>query len=262
MSDIVLTINTSGSSLTITQPSSSSLTVSQLGVQGPTGPQGAQGTTGATGATGPAGLGVPSAGNTGQALIKASDDNYDTEWGDVAGSPGGLNTYIQFNDNGEFGATAWLTWNGNQLRVGDNLFTRLGATFTNEVNLQDYNEGGYAKISLEETSDVYFRNFEGDVASIHVQNVYLVRIYGNYANLSSLSPAQVVFTARGAASQTANLTEWHAHTGSVISSIRANGALKPAHIADTSAANDSLYYSTTLNKLVYKDSSGTVNPLY
>lgn len=44
--------------------------------------------------------------------------------------------------------------------------------------------------------------------------------------------------------------------------IRANGTIKPVQLADASAANDSLYYSTTASKLAYKDSGGTVHALY
>jgi len=44
--------------------------------------------------------------------------------------------------------------------------------------------------------------------------------------------------------------------------IRFNGALQPASLANADAANDSVYYSTTASKLVYKDSGGTVNNLY
>lgn len=38
--------------------------------------------------------------------------------------------------------------------------------------------------------------------------------------------------------------------------------IEPASMADASAPNNSIYYSTTANKLVYKDSGGTVNNLY
>lgn len=44
--------------------------------------------------------------------------------------------------------------------------------------------------------------------------------------------------------------------------IRNNGTIKPASLADASAENDSIYYSTDQSKLVYKDSGGTVNDLY
>lgn len=45
-------------------------------------------------------------------------------------------------------------------------------------------------------------------------------------------------------------------------SIRNDGSFIPASIADTDANNNSIYYSTTQSKLVYKDSGGTVNDLY
>lgn len=44
--------------------------------------------------------------------------------------------------------------------------------------------------------------------------------------------------------------------------IRANGSVQPIQLADGDAANDSIYYSTTQSKLVYKDSGGGVNDLY
>ena len=44
--------------------------------------------------------------------------------------------------------------------------------------------------------------------------------------------------------------------------VRANGTIQPVQLADASAANDSIYYSTTASKLVYKDAGGTVNNLY
>lgn len=41
-----------------------------------------------------------------------------------------------------------------------------------------------------------------------------------------------------------------------------DGPLLPASIADASAPNNSIYYSTTLGKLAYRDSSGTSHALY
>lgn len=41
-----------------------------------------------------------------------------------------------------------------------------------------------------------------------------------------------------------------------------NKGIQPASIADASAPNNSIYYSTTASKLVYKDSGGVVNALY
>ena len=50
--------------------------------------------------------------------------------------------------------------------------------------------------------------------------------------------------------------------GSAAWAVRANGSLMPASLADADAANNSVYFSTTANKLVYKDGSGVVNALY
>ena len=50
--------------------------------------------------------------------------------------------------------------------------------------------------------------------------------------------------------------------GSVLMSINHNGSITPATLADASASNNSIYYSSTAGKLVYKDSAGTVNNLY
>ena len=47
-----------------------------------------------------------------------------------------------------------------------------------------------------------------------------------------------------------------------IMTIDAKGGINPASMADSSANNNSIYYSTDAGKLVYKDSSGTVNNLY
>jgi hypothetical protein len=44
--------------------------------------------------------------------------------------------------------------------------------------------------------------------------------------------------------------------------VRPNGAVAPPHLADSAAANDSIYYSTDASKLAYKDSGGVVNALY
>lgn len=64
------------------------------------------------------------------------------------------------------------------------------------------------------------------------------------------------------ASQTGNLLECRDSGGTPLTYIRPTGGIKPAWISDANAANDSIYYSTTQSKLVYKDSSGVVNPLY
>lgn len=67
---------------------------------------------------------------------------------------------------------------------------------------------------------------------------------------------------KGNSTQTSNLQEWQSSAGTVLSAIGPGGAWKPSSMADASAPNNSVYFSTTANKLVYKDSGGTVNQLY
>lgn len=63
-------------------------------------------------------------------------------------------------------------------------------------------------------------------------------------------------------SQTANLVEWQNSSGTAMAGVSKNGGLIPASMADSAAANNTVYYSTTASRLVYKDGSGTVNNLY
>jgi hypothetical protein len=76
------------------------------------------------------------------------------------------------------------------------------------------------------------------------------------------SPTTPVLSVQGTTSQTADLFQAKDSTGSSVFIVKSDGSLKPASLADASATNDSIYYSTTQNKLVYKDSSGVVNNLY
>ena len=44
--------------------------------------------------------------------------------------------------------------------------------------------------------------------------------------------------------------------------VSSEAGFKPPSLADTAAANNRIYFSTTANKLVFKDSAGVVHPLY
>jgi hypothetical protein len=67
---------------------------------------------------------------------------------------------------------------------------------------------------------------------------------------------------KGAVAQSGDLTQWQDSTGAILTAIDKNGGFVPASMSDATAANGTLYYSTTANKLVFKDSSGVVNNLY
>lgn len=72
----------------------------------------------------------------------------------------------------------------------------------------------------------------------------------------------VPLISKGSVSQTANLQEWQTSVGVSLAAIDKSGGIVPASMADGSAANGTLYYSTTAGKLVFKDSGGVVNNLY
>jgi hypothetical protein len=48
----------------------------------------------------------------------------------------------------------------------------------------------------------------------------------------------------------------------VTSWLHPSNAYKPPHLTDAAAENDSVYYSVTASKMVYKDSAGAVHNLY
>lgn len=48
----------------------------------------------------------------------------------------------------------------------------------------------------------------------------------------------------------------------LLSYFTTTGAFKPPSMADSAAEVNTVYYSTTASKLVYKDSGGTVRNLY
>lgn len=81
------------------------------GLTGPTGPTGPTGATGLTGATGGGVLAITAA-NVANIIIGGNSTNVTIDTKLVGGGvPGGLNTQVQFNDNGSFGGNAGLTFN-------------------------------------------------------------------------------------------------------------------------------------------------------
>jgi len=84
---------------------------------------------------------------------------------------------------------------------------------------------------------------------------------GAQLHVTTAAAATKGLVVRGASAQSANLQEWQNSAGSVLSAIKSDGSIQPASLADSAATNNSIYYSTTLSKLVYKNSSGAVSQL-
>ena len=81
---------------------------------------------------------VPGGGSSGQVLKKNSATDYDYSWAadaGGAGSPGGSNTQIQYNDGGVFGGDGGLTWDKT------NLIARINANLNNSAQFNVYNTG-------------------------------------------------------------------------------------------------------------------------
>lgn len=56
--------------------------------------------------------------------------------------------------------------------------------------------------------------------------------------------------------------KWFTSIVRLTSVLRDDGTIEPITLQDSSAPNNSIYYSSDQSKLVYKDSGGTVNDLY
>lgn len=90
----------------------------------------------------------------------------------------------------------------------------------------------------------------------------VLKIASSAVTCQAATTGTVPLNVQVATGQTANAQNWSNASGSAMASITKNGAFKPAILDDVSAPSGTLYYSTTQSKLVFKDSGGTVNPLY
>ena len=109
-------------------------------------------------------VGTSNLGNAGNVKILGGTANYvlstdgtgNLSWVAPAGngsSPGGLNTYIQFNDNGAFGGDNTLTWNKNT----DTLFVGGNANVSGIITTQIFNSNvpnGTAPMQVLSTTPV------------------------------------------------------------------------------------------------------------
>ena len=91
-------------------------------------------------------------------------------------------------------------------------------------------------------------------------NMTLTNRYGGLIITGSAAAKGLAI--RGASSQAGNLFEAQDSGSTILMRITSNGAIQPASMADSSAANGTIYYSTTQSKLCYKDASSVVNALY
>jgi hypothetical protein len=198
------------------------------------------------------------------------------------GTPGGGDTQIQYNNAGAF--------------AGDGTFYRgtnaQGIVFRQRTNAYDQSltvighagEGTGGSIGF--ASDDYAGGYGPIGASIggssggnfvgqfrradfyHYPDAAgmvwdLIDSSTSYPTLTvTTGPAKIAQIVKLAAGQSANAIEFRDSADAVLSAIDAKGAFKPVSQADSAAANGTLYYSSTVSKLAYKDASGVVNALY
>lgn len=114
--------------------------------------------------------------------------------------------------------------------------------------------------NITSSNPFYDVNYTGWGASnaITPNTYYLPALRGE----ADIAAGQAISLQR-ASGQTANLGTYFDSDGmTLLAGLGANFELILPHVADTSAARNSIYYSTTQNKAVYQDSAGNVFPLY
>lgn len=128
--------------------------------------------------------------------------------------------------------------------------------------------------TIGSTGVLFVQTGQGCQTQVKTLYVQITDTSGNNpgVNLYPSSSPQCVYVSPGATSigviviaaplQSGDLQQWQNSDTSVASQIDAKGAWHPPALADSAAQNGSVYYSTTANKLVYKDSGGIVNNLY
>lgn len=265
----------------------------------------------------------------GHVLMVDSAETAGMKWASVSASPGGSDTYVQYNDGGAFGGEAAFAYNETTNRLTVTGGYRMAAGSSNFIGDSDgngylYFDGnaanlyGYTAVNLRDgsgqfasftrarialgpnspspsdwfggdldygiklspESQSYLGTGFGSIFSPDVNatanNDYLVGTgfqttfsLGAYTGTTLINAGFVNTKAdeigvwvKGFTSQSADLFRAVDRSNTTLMAIAKNGAIKPASLADASAENSTLYYSTDASKLVFKDSGGTVNALY
>lgn len=194
------------------------------------------------GSTGLGGLlvGQPAVGTPGLTVRQITSGTANLqEWQDSTGAP-----LLKVGPGGavRFDAAAGTTSFG----------TGTGAGFYGDVSHLYFVCNGSSQLTLTDGTQAVFFGSIGANAVDAAANLHA----------RASSAGAVPFSARGVSGQTANLTEWQGTGGSALAAVDKNGGFAPASMADAAAANGTLYFSTTANKLVFKDAGGVVNALY
>lgn len=250
-----------------------------VGAPGPQGPQGAQGAAGA-GTQGPQGAqGAAGAGGGGDVVGPASATDLAVARYDLTTGKLIQNSSAILDDSGDLtltdAAASQLIVKGfNNHTAGgdasnDNGQIKLGGngTYFGRISYNAATTGYYYFDHAVDDSAADFLWRAGTSSKMRLTGLARLNVGDSNSPSSQLrinaqSDIPVAEFRNFTGTPTSNNTVFATSAGSVLSAIKADGSWQPPSIADASATNNSLYYSTTQNKLVYKDSSGVVNNLY
>ena len=128
---------------------------------------------------------------------------------------------------------------------------------------ETYAFGGHSSVGMHATTDTVFRINYSNGFWIKHKDADLINIGRDGTTIYNDSSSEIAVTIKGAAAQAANLQEWQSNTGTTRLSVNKDGVMVfDTKISDTSAPNKSLYYSSTQDKLSFKDDAGVVHTLY
>jgi hypothetical protein len=185
--------------------------------------------------------------NNGKLRLKATSSGHQIG---SARATSGSNRAVQlghFDSNDVFTSGLSVATNGDvtcaaNLNAGLNLRTGIGAGI---YALSGVNAG--AGVSSSADGILLISNF-----------------FANNFNRMQLGGTTSVFPSikRSGAAVAFRLADDSADAAVTCAAITASGSITPATLTDAAASNGSIYYSSTQSKLVYKNSGGTVNPLY
>lgn len=165
--------------------------------------------------------------------------------GDFNEFNGNRETILTIVPNGTQGLNAIAITDGGS---NYNIFRR-DSWYTNGViRIESYQTSPYTSLMIGQNGiSIGKTGLSAASASLHV--------YGRKTD-------QVTTKIQAISSQTVDLTQWLDSSSTKLVGITIEGGISPCSMADSSAQNNTIYFSTDSSKLVYKDSGGTVNQLY
>lgn len=249
---------------------------------GPEGPQGPQGATGPTGPAGVVAATAPLSYNSGTQTVSIDLSGYVATTGTQ--TVGGLKSFT--NDRINFGGNAA----GQSFHFGTAGVMVRPSSGRALMELRSSTNGAIGIVQAVDSFGVFIQSltslptvFELDSGGNWVQVAATANVargirFGATATASDVGIARVaagvlqvtqgasglgtwragILEARLTSGQTTDPIQVQASDGTSLSSFRVDGSWRPPSLADSAAANNSVYYSTTQSQFAYKDASGSV----